>query len=73
MEAHRRVEFTIAELATSVEKVVAGPVKKTAMSPCALESCGERKAWWRGRKTGCHALARGDAGWRSGGAVAEAA
>jgi hypothetical protein len=64
MEAHRRVEFTSIELASGaeltapVEKAATGPVEKAAAGLRAGEAHGKRGAQWRGRKMGCHALAR---------------
>jgi hypothetical protein len=58
MVARQRVEFTDVELAAPVEKATAGPVEKDAVGPCAREARGGRYARWRGRKTGCCALAR---------------
>jgi hypothetical protein len=46
------------ELAASVEKVAAGPVKKAAVGLHAGEDHGGREARWRGRKTGYRALVR---------------
>jgi hypothetical protein len=47
-----------AELAALVEKAAAGPVEKGAAGLRTREGHGRREARWRGRKTGCHALAR---------------
>jgi hypothetical protein len=58
IEARQCVEFTGVELADGTElaapvkKATAGPVEKVAAGLCAEE------ARWRGRKTGCRALAR---------------
>ena len=52
------MKFTGVELAASVEKGMIGPVEKAAAGLCAGEAHGGREARWRGRKTGCHALAR---------------
>jgi hypothetical protein len=58
MEASRHVEFNSVELVGGVD--LAAPMEKTTTSPRALEGRGGRETWWRGRKTGCCALAR----WR---------
>ena len=64
MEASRRVEFTSveladgAELAAPMEKVAAGAVEKATVRPRAREAHSWRETRWRGRKMGCHALAR---------------
>jgi hypothetical protein len=64
IEAHRCVVFTGvklaggAELAALVEKGAAGPVEKGAAGLRTREGHSRREARWRGRKAGCHALAR---------------
>jgi hypothetical protein len=56
------MKFTAVELAAQVEKDAASPVNKATVGPRALEGHAGREARWRGRKTGCCALAR----WRVG-------
>jgi hypothetical protein len=45
------------ELAAPVEKATVGLVEKAAVGPCAREAHDGRETRWRGRKTGCRALA----------------
>jgi hypothetical protein len=56
MEARQYAEFTGVELTGGAE--LAALVEKGAACPCTGEARGGREARWRGRKTGCRALAR---------------